>query len=52
MQQVKLGKRKISWAKKQLVIPEAVISALELEEGDSTQFILEGGRIFLEKEKP
>lgn len=52
MQQVKLGKRKISWAKKQLVIPEAVLSVMELEEGDLIQFLLVDGKVFLEKEKP
>lgn len=52
MQQVKLGKRKISWAKKQLVVPEAVLSAMELEEGDLVQFVLQDGKVFLEKEKP
>jgi bifunctional DNA-binding transcriptional regulator/antitoxin component of YhaV-PrlF toxin-antitoxin module len=49
--QIKLGKRKISWSKKQIVVPEAAISALELEEGDFVQFILVDSKVFLEKEK-
>ena len=51
-QQVKLGKRRVSWPKKQIVVPEAALSALGLEEGDFVQFVLEDGKVFLEKEKP
>jgi bifunctional DNA-binding transcriptional regulator/antitoxin component of YhaV-PrlF toxin-antitoxin module len=50
IQKIKLGKRKVSWVKKQLVVPMAVVSALELEEGDFVQFVFDGGRVFLEKE--
>lgn len=49
---ISLGVRKVSWAKKQTVIPEAVLEALELEEGDSIHFYLVDAIIVLEKEKP
>jgi bifunctional DNA-binding transcriptional regulator/antitoxin component of YhaV-PrlF toxin-antitoxin module len=52
MSQVKLGSRKVSWPKKQIVIPEAALLTLELEEGDSLQFIWENGIVRVEKDKP
>lgn len=49
---LKLGTRKISWKSKQTVIPEAAVNALELEDGDYVTFLLDKGKVYVEKEKP
>jgi bifunctional DNA-binding transcriptional regulator/antitoxin component of YhaV-PrlF toxin-antitoxin module len=51
-QQISLGTRKVSWAKKQVVVPEAVLNVLEIEQADSLKFILCDGKVFVEKVKP
>jgi len=51
-QKFKLGTRKFNPKSKQIVIPETAVNVLELEEGDYITFILENGKITLEKKKP
>jgi bifunctional DNA-binding transcriptional regulator/antitoxin component of YhaV-PrlF toxin-antitoxin module len=52
MQTLNLGTRKVSWAKKQIVLPEAVLNKLELEEGDCLSFVLDDSHVVLVKVKP
>ena len=50
-QQISLGTRKVSWAKKQVVVPEAVLEALEIKQEDLLKFVLSDGKVFVEKVK-